>query len=68
MVMTAVSTQTSNSQPAEPTSRAMSAETMKMPEPIIDPATSIVASNRPSWGRKPESEAVAWLMAVWVHP
>ena len=26
----------------------MSAETMKMPEPIIDPATSVVASSRPS--------------------
>jgi hypothetical protein len=28
----------------EPTLRAMPAETMKMPDPIIDPATSMVAS------------------------
>ena len=26
----------------------MSAETMKMPEPIMDPTTTIVESNRPS--------------------
>jgi hypothetical protein len=37
---------------------------MKMPEPIIDPATSMVASNRPSCGRKPASVDVAWLIAV----
>jgi len=36
-----------SSQPAEPTSREMSAETMKMPEPIMLPATSMVASNSP---------------------
>ena len=39
---------TASSQPAPPTWRAMSAETMKMPDPIIDPATSIVESNSPS--------------------
>ena len=32
---------------ADPSCRAMSAETMKMPEPIIEPATSIVVSSRP---------------------
>jgi len=32
------------SQKGEPTEREMSAETMKMPDPIIEPATSIVAS------------------------
>src|SRR5437763_12784116 len=37
-----------SSQPAEPIRRPMSAETMKMPEPIIDPATIIVESQVPS--------------------
>src|SRR5438132_11874868 len=32
--------------PAEPVWRAMSAETMKMPEPIIEPTTIMVESNR----------------------
>ena len=36
-----------SSQPGLPTLRAISAETMKMPEPIIDPATSMVESNSP---------------------
>jgi len=39
--------------PADPTWRAMSAETMKMPDPIIDPATIIVESTRPSSLRNP---------------
>ena len=43
-----MTTQVTSSQPAEPTWRAMSAETMKIPEPIIDPATSIVESRSPS--------------------
>ena len=30
------------------TCRAMSADVMKMPEPIIEPATIVVASTRPS--------------------
>src|SRR4051812_35967712 len=50
-VITPVSTQIANSQPDEPTSRAMSAETMKMPEPIMVPTTSMVASNRPIFCR-----------------
>src|SRR5438876_3645419 len=41
-------TQVRMSPPAEPTWRAMSADTMKMPEPIIDPATIIVESSSPS--------------------
>src|SRR5262245_25996196 len=53
-VITPVTSQTTMSQPDEPTSRAMRAETMKIPDPIIDPATSMVESNRPSrcwkWG------------------
>jgi hypothetical protein len=36
------------SQPAEPTWREMSAGTMKMPDPIIDPATIMVESRSPS--------------------
>jgi hypothetical protein len=51
--MTPVSTQIASSQPLEPTSRAMSALTMKMPLPIMVPATSMVASNRPSRRSKP---------------
>ena len=42
-----VMSQTTSSQPADPVCRAMSAETMKMPEPIIAPATIMVESNRP---------------------
>src|SRR5428012_8161 len=45
--MTPVNTQTASNQPDEPTSREISAETMKMPEPIMEPATSMVESNRP---------------------
>ncbi len=36
------------SKAGESTSRPISADTMKMPEPIIDPMTSIVALVRPS--------------------
>ena len=43
------------SQPDDPTWRAMSAGTMKMPEPIIDPATIIVESSRPSSRTNPWS-------------
>jgi hypothetical protein len=34
--------------PAEPVCRAISAETIKIPDPIIDPATIIVESSSPS--------------------
>ncbi len=44
MVITPVTTHAIRSQKGDCTVRLMSAETMKMPEPIIDPATSIVAS------------------------
>ncbi len=36
--------QDANSQPVEPTCRATSALTIKIPEPIIEPDTSITAS------------------------
>src|SRR4051812_28095636 len=39
--------QTASSQPAELTCRAMSAETMNIPEPIIEPATIMVESSKP---------------------
>src|SRR3712207_1058171 len=42
--MTPVSSQARTSHIGEPTLRAMPAETMKIPDPIIDPATSMVAS------------------------
>ena len=45
-------------QPEEPSSRAMSAGTMKIPEPIIEPATIIVASSRPKSRTKPFSDVV----------
>jgi len=43
-----VTSQTTNNHPGAPTCRAMMAETMKIPEPIIEPATSIVESSKPS--------------------
>ena len=36
-----------SSQPGLPTLRDISADTMKMPEPIMDPATSMVESKSP---------------------
>src|SRR6476646_5054917 len=39
---------TTSSHPADPTNRPISAETMKTPDPIIDPATSMVESSKPS--------------------
>ena len=47
MVRTPVTSQATSSQPGLPSRRAMSAETMKMPEPIIDPTTTMVESKRP---------------------
>src|SRR5438874_170421 len=43
-----VTIQTTSNHPGDPTWRAMIDETMKIPEPIIDPATSMVESNKPS--------------------
>jgi hypothetical protein len=39
-----VSSHAPSSQPGLPSVRDMSAETMKMPEPIIEPTTTIVES------------------------
>src|SRR5690349_9412160 len=46
IVSTPASAQATSSQPGEPTNRDDSAEVMKMPEPIIEPTTIIVASSR----------------------
>jgi hypothetical protein len=48
MVTTPDTTHAINSHSGDASDLDMSAETMKMPEPIIDPATSIVASVRVS--------------------
>ena len=47
MVRTPARIQESNSQPELPSCLDISAETMKMAEPIMDPATIIVLSNNP---------------------
>ena len=47
IVINPAKAQASKSQPGAPTSRADSAEVMKIPEPIIAPMTSIVASSTP---------------------
>ena len=48
MVMRPVTTQAPISNAGDPTSRPISADTMKMPEPIMEPITSMVALVRPS--------------------
>src|SRR5437867_1050286 len=45
------------SRPGDETWRAISAETIKIPEPIIDPTTRVVASIRPSPLARPVSSA-----------
>ena len=47
MVMTAVISHAPISSAGEPVTRAISAETMKMPEPIMEPTTIEVALKRP---------------------
>src|SRR5690349_24763198 len=46
IVSTPASAHAASNQPGEPTSRDDSAEVIKIPEPIIDPTTIIVASSR----------------------
>jgi hypothetical protein len=48
MVINPVSTHKTIIHPLEPISRIIGAVTMKIPDPIIDPATSNVASNNPN--------------------
>jgi hypothetical protein len=47
-------THPSKSHPGAPLKRAVSAEVMKIPEPIIDPITIMVASIGPSARTKPD--------------
>src|ERR1700691_3984285 len=43
--------------PVDPVLRPISAETMKMPEPIMEPTTMVVESNRPKPRTNPEESA-----------
>src|SRR6185503_3822389 len=46
MVSTPASAHAASNQPGEPTRRDDSADAMKIPEPIIEPTTIVVASSR----------------------
>ena len=48
IVIKPATAQASSSQPGEPINRADSADVMKMPDPIIEPITIMVASSKPS--------------------
>src|SRR5260370_2047207 len=52
-------TQAASSPPVDPVWRAMSADTMKIPEPIIDPTTIIVESKRPRPRTNPDDSVSA---------
>src|SRR6266853_1693441 len=52
-------TQAASSPPVEPVCRAISADTMKIPDPIIDPTTIIVESNRPRPRTNPDDSVCA---------
>src|SRR5580693_2775153 len=60
-VSSPVKTQVSSKPPGEPVCREMSAATMNIPEPIIDPTTIIVPSNNPIARTKPGS----FLVVLW---
>src|SRR6478672_13630933 len=59
IVMTPAASQASINQRGELTVREISAETMNMPDPIIEPATSIVASVNERALTKPPADAAA---------
>src|SRR5436309_2448652 len=59
-VRTPVNAQAASNQPALPSVRAISADTRKMPDPIIDPTTTIVESKRP----RPRENSVSRRVAV----
>src|SRR3954470_8586970 len=48
MVMVPASTHATSNHPGEPTRRDDSADTIKIPDPIMEPTTIIVASTKPS--------------------
>ena len=54
-----VSSQAASSQPGLPIVRAMSADTMKMPDPIMEPTTTIVESKSPNPRENSVSSSVA---------
>src|SRR5260370_16452957 len=51
-------TQAASSPPVDPVWRAISAETMKIPEPIIDPTTIMVESNKPRPRTNPDDSVL----------
>jgi len=61
-VISAVTSQAAMSRAGEPTMRLMSAETMKMPEPIMEPMTMAVAEKRPM----PRTKCGAAAGSVWL--
>src|SRR5487761_526107 len=64
MVRIPVIAQVASRPPAEPVWRAISADTIKMPEPIIDPTTIMVESKRPRPRIKPCSLAIGAVEAA----
>src|SRR5579862_326631 len=66
MVIAAVTSQAAISRAGEPTLRLISAGTMKMPEPIIDPTTIAVALKRPSPCTRcvPAEDAGFWVVGL----
>src|SRR5271155_3363003 len=64
MVRTPAITQESSSHPELPSCRDISADTMKMADPIIPPATIMVLSNSPSPRLKPRALAFAALRSA----
>src|SRR6476619_2150047 len=56
---------TTSSHPADPTNRPISAETMKTPDPIIDPATSMVESSKPSCLTNPSDVVCSSFTSLW---
>src|SRR5215471_8187385 len=63
-VMSPATAHAASNQPAVPTSRADSAEVMKMPEPIIEPTTIIVASIVPSSRTSELPEVLSLVVSV----
>ena len=60
-VITPAIIQTSKRSPAEPTERAISELTIKIPEPIIEPITIIVESNNPSSCLKEDDDPLIFI-------
>ena len=59
MVSAPQTPQAANSQPGLPMFRAIPADTMKIPDPIMTPTTSMVASNKP----RPRANSPPWFEA-----